>query len=269
MAIVNRTPDSFYDKGKTFALGSALEAAEIALDDGADWLDIGGTPFSPLTSEVSVEEELDRVVPVIEALRGQTDAVISVDTFRSDVARRALAVGADAVNDTSGLHDPQLAEVVATAGAALVITHSKSAPRIWLVRPTYDDLISEVRDFLMGRAKLAIRLGVAAEAIIVDPGHDLNKNTFHSLELTRRFDEFAQLGYPALASVSNKNFIQETLNLPPDEVIEGTIAAVTACVLRGARIVRVHNPHSIVPAVRMTEAMLGMRTPTMPRHNLE
>lgn len=268
MGIINRTADSFYDSGRTLEADKALEAADKALAEGAEWLDFGAIPFSPLTAEVSEKEELDRLLPLIQAVREKTDAVISVDTFRAEVARQALAAGADAVNDTSGLHDPLMVDVVGAAAATLIITHSKAAPRERLVRPHYNDVVAEVRTFLIERANYALARGIAQNKIIIDPGHDLNKNTWHSLELTRRLAELTTLGYPLLASVSNKDFIAETLDLPVEELIEGTIAAVTLCIMQGARIVRVHNVGEIRSGVQVVEAMLGWRPPAAPGHNL-
>lgn len=268
MGIINRTRDSFYDRGRTFQFGKALEAAEDALRQGADWLDIGAVPFSPLTQEVDEKDELNRLLPLVHAIREKTDAVISVDTFRAEVARQAIDIGADAVNDTSGLHDPLMAEVVAAARATLIITHSKAAPREWLARPHYTDVVSEVRNHLIERANFAEEQGVSRDKIIIDPGHDLNKNTWHSLELTRRLGELATLGYPLLASVSNKDFIAETLDLPVGKLTEGTLAAIVVCILQGARIVRVHDVTSMRAGITVVEAMLGWRPPAVARHNL-
>ena len=268
MGIINRTRDSFYDSGSTFEFGKALEAAEQALSQGADWLDIGAVPFSPLAQEVDEKDELDRLLPLIQSIREKTDAVISVDTFRAEVARQAIDIGADAVNDTSGLHDPLMAEVVAAAGTTLIITHSKAAPREWLARPHYVDVVAEVRNFIVERAKFAEEQGVSHDKIIIDPGHDLNKNTWHSLELTRRLGELAILGYPVLASVSNKDFIAETLGLPAGKLTEGTLAAMVLCILQGARIVRVHDVASMRSGITVVEAVLGWRPPAVARHNL-
>jgi dihydropteroate synthase len=267
MAIVNRTRDSFYDNGSTFDWGAAVEAVQRAVDAGADWVDIGGVPFSPIAQEVTEAEEIERVVPLVEATRATTDAVISVDTFRSGVARAALQAGADAVNDTSGLFDPELADVVAEEDGTLIVCHSKAAPRTQLPRPTYDDVVAEVRAFLVSRVAMARERGVPAERIVVDPGHDLNKNTRHSLEITRRLGELADLGHPLLAAVSNKDFIQETLGLDKHEVLAGTTATHVLCVLAGARILRVHDVPAAVSAVRMTEAVLGWREPARVVHN--
>jgi dihydropteroate synthase len=269
MAIVNRTPDSFHDRGRTYAFDAAVAAVRDAVRDGADWVDIGGVPFGLHAGEVTEEEECDRVVPLVAAVRADSDVVISVDTYRVGVAREALAAGADVINDTSGLYDPGLADLVAQTGATLVITHSlASPPRTPVIRPTYRDVVAEVRAFLADRVQLALSRGVAPEQIVIDPGHDLNKNTYHSLELTRRLDEIASLGYPLLAAVSHKDFIGETLGAPQDQRLEGTLAALTICVLKGARIVRVHDVAAAVRAVRMTEAILGWRPPAYTRHNM-
>lgn len=268
MAIVNRTPDSFYDRGKTFAFPKAIEAVESAISEGADWIDIGAVPFSPVVPEVPEREELDRLLPLVEAARERTDAVISAETYRTEVARQALAAGADVINNTTALHDPALAEVVAAAGAHLIITHSLASPRTPLPRPQYADVVSEVAALLRERAELAISTGISASRIIIDPGHDLNKNTFQSLELTRRLKEISEIGYPVLVAVSNKDFIGETLDRPQGDRVAGTIATLSVCILQGARIVRVHDVHEAISAVRMVEAILGWRPPETAQHNL-
>jgi dihydropteroate synthase len=267
MAIVNRTPDSFYDQGATFGLEAALAAGERALAEGADWLDVGGVKAGP-GPPVTEAEELDRVLPLVEALRSRSDAVISVDTFRPGVARRALAAGADVVNDPSGLHDPRLAEVAAEAGAGLVVMHTGGPPRTRPHRPAYADVVAEVRAFLAARAALARQRGVPAERLILDPGHDFHKNTFHSLELTRRLGELTDLGYPLLVALSNKDFVGETLDLPLDQRLEGSLAAAAFAVTAGAGIVRVHEVRASVRVVRMTEAILGRRPPAATRRGL-
>lgn len=265
MAIVNRTPDSFHDRGSTFALERALEAVSAAADAGADWIDVGGVPFAP-GPEVSAAEELDRVLPVVAAARSRT--VVSVDTFRPEVAAEVIRAGAGVVNDTSGLRDPAMADVVAGTDAQLVITHSLAAPRTRWPRPRYADVTAEVAAFLRDRVELALSRGVRPDQIIIDPGHDLNKNTNHSLEVTRRLAEIAEIGYPTLAAVSNKDFIGETLNAAQPDRLAGTLATVVFCVLHGARIVRVHDVRATVDAVRMTEAILGWREPAYLRHNM-
>jgi dihydropteroate synthase len=266
MAIINRTPDSFYDKGATFALDDAVDAARRAIADGADWVDVGGAKFAPGPA-IPVREEIDRVVPVVEALRG-SGVVISVDTFHPDVALAAIAAGAHVINDTTGVHDPAMAEVVADSDATLVIAHSLARPRTPYQAPGYVDVVDEVAGFLRERVERALGRGVPPERIIVDPGHDLNKNTLHSLELTRRLGEITALGFPTLAAVSNKDFIGETLDRERGERVNGSLAAAVFCILQGARIVRMHNVAAAVDAVRMTEALLGFREPAYLSHNM-
>jgi len=268
MAIVNRTPDSFHDRGRDYPLPRALAAVDAAVAAGADWVDIGGQPFAP-GPEVPVADELARVLPVITAARQRSPVVISVDTYRPEVARAAIDAGAGVVNDTSGLHDPRLAEVVADSPATLVITHSLAAPRTPYPRPGYADVAAEVAAFLLQKVELATDRGVPPERIIVDPGHDLNKNTYHSLELTRRLTAITGLGHPTLVAVSNKDFIGETLDLPRTERLPGTLAAVVICIMLGARIVRVHDVAAAVAATRLTEAVLGLRPPATAHHNLD
>jgi dihydropteroate synthase len=269
MGIVNRTPDSFYDQGRTFALDRAVQAALDAAAAGAGWIDVGGVPFSPDTPEVGEAEELDRVLPVVGAVAAVSDIVISVDTFRPEVAARSIAAGAAVVNDTTGLHHPEIADVVAGTGASVVVTHSRAEPRQHLRRPQYDDVVVEVKRFLAERVQRALDRGVPEERIVIDPGHDLNKNTLHTLEVTRRLHEIADLGLPLLAAVSNKDFVGESTGLPKVHRGAPSIAAATACALQGARIWRMHDVPASVAAARMVEAVLGLREPVGLRHNLD
>jgi dihydropteroate synthase len=265
MAIVNRTPDSFYDRGATFALRAAVAAGEEAIAEGADIVDVGGVKFAP-GPPLPVAEEIARVVPVVEALAPYV--AVSVDTFQPAVARAAIDAGATIINDTTGLRDPAMADVVARGGAAIVIAHSLAAPRTPWPQPRYRDVTGEVTEFLAERRALALAHGIPADRIILDPGHDLNKNTLHSLELTRRLGELTALGAPVLVALSNKDFVGETLRRDRDGRVAGSLAAAVLCVLQGARIVRTHNVRATVDAVRMTEAVLGWREPAYLRHNM-
>ena len=267
MAVINRTPDSFFDKGATYALDKAVEAALRAAKAGADWVDIGGVPFGrgPV---VTLEEELERVVPVVAAISAQSDVVISVDTFSAAVATAAIAAGASVINDTSGLFDPEMASAVAITDATLVLTHSMSPPRAEPPKPEYGDVVHDVIEFLRDRIGRANAAGIPDERIIVDPGHDLNKNTFHSLELTRRLHEVVALGYPTLAAVSNKDFVGEMTDRKQGERLEGSIAAAVFCIIEGARIIRMHDVPATVAAVRMVEGILGWRAPAWTVHNM-
>ena len=267
MAIVNRTPDSFFDRGSTLALDAAVERALAAVAAGADWVDVGGVPFGRGPA-VSLQQELDRVVPVVEALHAASDVVISVDTFSAEVARQSIAAGAAVINDTSGLWDADMAPVVAASDATLVLTHSLAPPRSEPPNPQYTDVTAEVIAFLEHRVAQATAARIPRERLVVDPGHDLNKNTYHSLELTNRLDEIVALGLPTLVAVSNKDFIGETLDRAQGDRMEGSIAAAVICMMKGARIIRMHDVRAAVAAARMTEAVLGFRAPASVSHNV-
>jgi dihydropteroate synthase len=271
MAIVNRTPDSFYDKGRTFGLDDAVASALEQVAQGADIIDIGGVKAGP-GDEVTPSMELERVIPFVEALRARSDIPISVDTFRAAVAADALDAGADIVNDVSGMIEPEIADVVAARpGTALVVMHPGGPPRTRPYRPTYDpDVTTVVVQACRRLADEAQRRGVPADAIVVDPGHDFGKNTFHSLELTRRLPELCALGYPVLVALSNKDFLGETIGgAPVDQRVEASLAAAAASVMLGARIVRVHETSATVRAVRTVEAILGLRQPGVAARGLD
>ena len=267
MAIINRTPDSFFDKGSTFELNKAVGAALTAVGDGADLVDVGGVPFGRGPA-ITLDEEIDRVVPLVEAIHAASDVVISVDTFSAQVARLSIAAGAGVINDTSGLYDPDMAAILTASDATLVLTHSLAPPRSEPPNPRYDDVTAEVVAFLRDRVARAVAAGIPLERLIVDPGHDLNKNTWHSLELTRRLEEIVAIGLPTLVAVSNKDFVGETLDREQGKRLEGSLAAAVICILKGARIVRMHDVPATVAAVRMTEAVLGLRKPAYTRHNM-
>ncbi|MDQ7880221.1 dihydropteroate synthase [Microbacterium sp. QXD-8] len=264
MAIVNRTPDSFYDRGATFALDAAVAAGVAAVEAGAEIVDVGGVKFAP-GPPLPVEEEIARVVPVVRELAPIVR--VSVDTFQPEVARAAIAAGAAIINDTTGLHDPAMADVIAEGGAGVVIAHSLAAPRTPHPLPRYDDVIGDIAGFLATRRELARERGVPDERIVLDPGHDLNKSTRQTLELTRRLGELAGLGAPLLVALSNKDFVGETLDRARGERLSGSLAAAVFCVLHGARIVRAHNVRETVDAMRMVEAILGWREPVLELHN--
>lgn len=268
MAIVNRTPDSFYDRGATFELQAAVKKARDAVEQGAQWVDIGGVPFSPDTPDVSVAEEIERVVPVVAAIRADSDVVISVDTYRVEVARAAIDAGASVINDVTGLATAGMAELIAETGVSVVIAHSKAQPHRHLRQPQYGDVVREVKDFLAQRVELAYSHGVRPEQIVIDPGHDLNKNTLHTLEITRRLSELNSLGLPMLVALSNKDFIGETLDRPRGERVNGSVAAAVWCYTQGARIFRVHEVAPTRDALHMIEAIAGAREPAYLKHNV-
>lgn len=270
MGIVNRTQDSFFDEGRTWRLEQAVAAGLRAAEEGADIVDVGGVKFAP-GDPLDPAEEAARVVPVIERLRRELpgEVLLSVDTFHASVARVALEVGADLINDTTGLSDPRMAEEVARAGASLVLTHSVAEPRRPFPRPRYEDVVEEVRDFLAARLERALEAGIARERIVLDPGPDLNKNTQQTLEVLRDWGEYAALGLPLLAALSRKDFVGESLGLPKEERLAGSLAAAAWTIRLGARILRVHDVRETVRMVRMLEVLAGWREPAGPLvHNV-
>lgn len=270
MGIVNRTQDSFFDEGRTWELEQAVSAGLRAAEEGADIVDVGGVKFAP-GDPLDPAEEAARVVPVIEQLRRELpgEVLLSVDTFHASVARAALEVGADLINDTTGLSDPRMADEVARAGASLVLTHSVAEPRRAFPRPRYEDVVEEVRDFLAARLERALEAGIARERIVLDPGPDLNKNTQQTLEVLRDWGEYAALGLPLLAALSRKDFVGESLGLPKEERLAGSLAAAAWTIRLGARILRVHDVRETVRMVRMLEVLAGWREPAGPLvHNV-
>lgn len=270
MGIVNRTPDSFYDRGATFDLDVALGHASRLVDEGADILDVGGVKGGP-GAEVTVAEEIDRVVPFVAAVRQRhPDVLLSVDTFRAPVAAAALAAGADIINDVTGLHDPEVLDVVADHRAGYIAMHHGGQPRTRPFRPLYvPDVTTAVVAHCRQLTERAVAAGVSPQRLIVDPGHDFQKTTAHSLELSRRLPELAALGFPVLVALSNKDFVGETLDRPLQDRVDGSLAAAVFCILRGAHLVRVHEVARTVDAVRMTEALLGWRPPAVAVRGLE
>ena len=242
MAIVNRTPDSFYDRGATWEETAAMERVHEVVGEGADIVDIGGVPAAPGT-EVTVAEEIRRTVPFVAAVRAAyPDLVISVDTWRHQVARELCAAGADLLNDTWGGWDERLAEVAAEYGAGLVCSHAGGLPpRTRPFRVEYDDVMADVLERTLALADRAVTQGVDPSRVLIDPAHDFGKNTWHSLEVTRRLGEMVATGWPVLVSLSHKDFIGETLNAGRDERLTGTLATTAVCAWLGARVFRAHQ----------------------------
>ena len=265
MGILNVTPDSFSDGGRFFDAGAAVGQGERLAADGADLIDVGGESTRPFADPVPPEEEIRRVVPVIRELAARIPVPISIDTTKPEVARRALSAGAAMVNDISGLHlDPQLAAAAAEYDAPLVLMHMRGEPRTMQVDPRYDDLIGDIRAYLLEGVERAERMGLARSRLIVDPGIGFGKTGAHNLELIRRLPEFAGIGLPILVGVSRKAFIRRLVkpadvkDIPADlpVVATGTQAAVAASVLNGAHIVRVHDVAATVATVKVVDAIL-------------
>jgi dihydropteroate synthase len=269
MAIVNRTPDSFFDQGATFAQDDALRAVERAVAEGADIVDIGGVKAGP-GAEVDPAEEIRRTVSTIAAVRVEfPQMVISIDTWRAEVAREAVPAGADLINDTWAGADPGLAEVAAATGAGLVCSHAGGlAPRTRPHRAAFPDVVADVVGTVTRLAQRAVQLGVRPDGILIDPAHDFGKNTRHSLELTRRLSELVDTGWPVLVALSNKDFVGETLDLPVPDRLEGTLAATAVSAWLGARVFRAHQVRATRRVLDMTAAIRGDRQPAVSRRGL-
>ena len=262
MAIVNRTPDSFYRPGLTWDEGAALDRVHQVVAEGADILDVGGVPAKP-GEEVTALEEMRRVVPFIAAVRAAyPDLVVSADTWRHEVGRAACEAGADLLNDTWGGWDPELTEVAAESGAGLVCSHAGGLPpRTRPFRVSYPDVVADVLDRVLGLADRAVRTGVDPAGIIIDPAHDFGKNSWHSLEITRRLGELIATGWPVLMSASRKDFVGETLGTGVDDRLSGTLAVTAVGAWLGARIFRAHDVAQTRQALDMVAAIRGDLVP--------
>ncbi|MGA5123238.1 dihydropteroate synthase [Streptomyces pseudogriseolus] len=269
MAIVNRTPDSFYDQGATFRDEPALARVEQAVAEGAAIIDVGGVKAGP-GEEVSAGEEVRRTAGfVAEVRRRFPDVIISVDTWRHEVGEAVCEAGADVLNDAWGGVDPRLAEVAARYGAGLVCTHAGGAePRTRPHRAAYDDVMADILDVTLGLAERAVSLGVPRESVMIDPGHDFGKNTRHSLEATRRLGEMVATGWPVLVSLSNKDFVGETLDRPVKERLVGTLATTAVSAWLGAQVYRVHEVAETRQVLDMVSSIAGDREPAVARRGL-
>lgn len=258
MGVLNVTPDSFSDGGRYVASGAAVRCARRMAAAGADILDIGGESTRPGSDPVSLEVELERVLPVIRRLHGRVAAPISVDTTKAAVARLAVEAGAWMINDVSGMTaDPAMLDTAAELGAAVCLMHSGGPPRTMQIAPHYEDVVFEVRDWLAARAAAAIAAGIPHSRIVLDPGFGFGKTPAHNLTLVRRLREIAALGFPVLLGPSRKSTIGVVLGgLPPHERVEGTAAAVAIGIANGAAIVRVHDVPQMVRVARMSDAVV-------------
>lgn len=263
MAIVNRTRDSFYDRGATFADGAALAAVDRAVAEGADIVDIGGVRAGSKGEHVDAAEETRRVVPFVAEVRERhPDLVISVDTWRHEVGREVCRVGADLLNDTWAGADPLLAEVAAEFGVGIVCSHTGGlAPRTDPHRVRYTDVVASVVAELVERAERMVSLGVPRAGVLIDPTHDFGKNTWHGLELLRRLDELVDTGWPVLMALSNKDFIGETLGVELADRVDGTLAATAVAAWSGARVFRAHEVRQTRRTVEMVASIAGTRPP--------
>lgn len=260
MGILNVTPDSFSDGGRYDSTAAAVAAGLRMIAEGADIIDIGGESTRPGAAPVAAAAELARVLPVVEALRRQSDVFISVDTYKADVAEAALAAGADIINDISAMgFDPRMAAVAAASGAGVVLMHILGTPRDMQSDPHYEDVVGEISAFLAGRIAIALAAGIAREQIVIDPGIGFGKRLEDNLVILRDLGRLTALGCPILSGPSRKSFIGRILDLPVEQRLEGTAAAVTASILNGARIVRVHDVAAMRRVVLLADAIRSGR----------
>jgi len=254
MGILNVTPDSFSDGGKFYSTNDAFNHALKMIQDGADIIDIGGESTRPGADSLDDDEEMSRIIPVIQALRKESDILLSIDTYKSSVAEKAIEAGANIINDISGLcFDPKMVSLVADKNVPVVIMHIKGTPKTMQENPVYGDLIGELKAFFLKQIQLAKKNGVKQSQMILDPGIGFGKKYDDNFTILNQLNEICNLGYPVMIGPSRKSFIGQTLDLPPGDRVEGTAAAVSAGILNGARIVRVHDVKAMKRVVTITE----------------
>ncbi len=258
MGILNVTPDSFSERGEFFDRKKAIRHALNMATDGADVIDVGGESTRPGAKEVGVDEELDRVMPIIESITKSLDIPVSIDTRRAAVAEEAIKAGAAMVNDVSGLkYDPEMARIVAREDVALIVMHMKGTPQDMQTNPTYRNLIKEILESLRESVEMAKRSGVSEDRIAIDPGIGFGKTAEHNLRILNNLAEFKSLGRPICIGTSRKSFIGKVLSLDdPKERLSATLATCVAAIMNGAKIIRVHDVREAVQAARMTDSIL-------------
>ena len=256
MGIVNVTPDSFSDGGRFLDAEKAIEHAKRLAKEGADIIDVGGESTRPGSDPVTLEEEMRRVIPVIEGIAKEVKIPISIDTCKSGVAKAALDRGASIINDISALRfDSKIADVAVEHDVPMVLMHMKGTPKDMQLNPSFHSVMDEIKEFMRDRVEFAVFKGVARDGIIIDPGIGFGKTTEHNYEIIRKLGELKELGMPILIGTSRKSFIGNTLGLDVDERLEGTLATITMCIMNGADIVRVHDVKEAMRTVRMTDAI--------------
>ena len=257
MGVLNVTPDSFSDGGKFFKLEEAIKQGLKLAEEGADMIDIGGESTRPGSEPVTIEEELRRVIPVIEELTKMIQVPISIDTYKSRVAKEALDSGASMVNDISGLrYDPEMKKVIAKYDVPVVLMHIKGTPKNMQENPHYDNLIEEIKTYLIESIKIAKEAGIDGDKIIIDPGIGFGKTPEDNLRILKNLNEFTELGRPLMVGVSRKSFIGKILNLPTEERLEGSLASMAAAIMNDANILRVHNVKESKRVAKLVDAIL-------------
>ena len=259
MGILNVTPDSFSDGGMYYDATQAIEFALQMAEEGADIIDVGGESTRPGAKTVELQKECDRILPVIEGIRTKSDILISIDTYKSEVARQSIATGAGMVNDISGMtFDPNMVDIIKESGLPVVIMHIKGTPKNMQKNPYYEDLMQELTEYFEERKKFARAKGILDQQIILDPGIGFGKRLQDNFQLLRELKKIVDMGFPVLIGPSKKSFIGLTLDLPVDQRLEGTAAAVTTGILKGARIVRVHDVKAMKRVALITDAIRGI-----------
>ncbi len=257
MGVLNVTPDSFSDGGRFYKLDEAIKQGVSLAEEGADIIDVGGESTRPGSEPVPIEEELKRVIPVIEELAKRTDVPISIDTYKSKVAKEALDSGAQMVNDISALRfDPEMKNVVAYYKIPVALMHIQGTPRNMQENPFYENLIEEIKDYLKESIKIAKNAGIDEDKIIIDPGIGFGKTLEDNLKIIKKLKEFCSLDKPLLIGVSRKSFIGKILDIPVEERLEGSLAALTVCIMSGANVLRVHDVKESKRVARLVDAIL-------------
>jgi dihydropteroate synthase len=258
MGIINVTPDSFSDGGHFFSIDSALNYARLIVEEGADIIDIGGESTRPGAQAVSVQEELDRVIPILEKIRAEWPIKISVDTSKAQVMREAIAVGADMINDIMALRgEGCLATVAASEQVQICLMHIQGEPRTMQESPHYEDVVGEIKAFLLERVQACLDMGIASNRLLIDPGFGFGKTVAHNLLLMKKLDVFTDLGYPVLVGLSRKSLIGNILNKPVTGRLYGSLALAVLAVSKGAAVIRTHDVAATVDALKMTDAVLN------------
>ena len=257
MGILNVTPDSFSDGGHFFSRDAALKQAHQMAAEGADIIDIGGESTRPCAEPASVEEELDRVIPVLEKIRAELPIPISVDTSKAQVMREAIAAGADMINDVMALRgEGSLAAVAASNKVQVCLMHLQGEPRTMQLNPHYDDVVNEIKAFLQARVQVCLEAGIASSRLLIDPGFGFGKTVEHNLQLMKQLQVFTELGYPVLVGVSRKSLIGQVLNKPVTERLYGSLALAVLAVSKGVAVIRTHDVAATVETLKMTHAVL-------------
>lgn len=258
MGVLNITPDSFYDGGRFFSKDAALAHAREMIAAGVDWIDIGGQSTRPGARRISADEEMDRVLPVIDEIAGRQNVTVSIDTFYASVAEEALKRGVAIVNDVTALGgDRRMAPVIARYNAGVILMHAQGTPQTMQDDPVYADVIDEIRRYLAAAVDRAVQAGIAPEKIMVDPGIGFGKTADHNLTILNKLDAFLEIGKPVVIGVSRKSFIGKVLNADTEGRLLGTAACCALAIARGARVIRVHDVAEMRDVAMMADAVIG------------